>query len=344
MEAGINKWFDTVMDRASDVFTRWTRVITVAISVLLVVILHMDAGLILHQISTNPEVKAGLLKMSDSALAQADERLGKEKGSRGLAALQEVAKQHTGDSVSADLKDKAESYAKTTDLSSCIHGGDWLKNYPMPSDSKADKDQLAGEFEKACQGQTLAALDQSKDSIAKIRNDLAATDLKLIPDGVNGLADGFRSSLDEVDVLGVLLALGDPVVFPGASAGRDSRREMRTRRIPSEASMTSAARASSARSASTRASPRRAVATAEAKRSATSLSALPDSASHRDRSAVNRAAAPGLDGASAMEVAGGVDFLVRVAERENVRTVFTVDKRDFAVYRLHGRTRLRIVP
>jgi predicted nucleic acid-binding protein len=36
--------------------------------------------------------------------------------------------------------------------------------------------------------------------------------------------------------------------------------------------------------------------------------------------------------------------LVRVAERERVATVFTVDKKDFSVYRLHGRSRLRVLP
>lgn len=36
--------------------------------------------------------------------------------------------------------------------------------------------------------------------------------------------------------------------------------------------------------------------------------------------------------------------LVRVAEREGVRTVFTVDRRDFEVYRLHDRTAARIIP
>ena len=36
--------------------------------------------------------------------------------------------------------------------------------------------------------------------------------------------------------------------------------------------------------------------------------------------------------------------LVRVAEREGVRTFLTVDRKDFAVYRLHGRTKPAIVP
>jgi predicted nucleic acid-binding protein len=36
--------------------------------------------------------------------------------------------------------------------------------------------------------------------------------------------------------------------------------------------------------------------------------------------------------------------LVRVAEREGIRKIFTVDKRDFGVYRLHGRIRPTLLP
>jgi len=36
--------------------------------------------------------------------------------------------------------------------------------------------------------------------------------------------------------------------------------------------------------------------------------------------------------------------LVRVAEREGIRKIFTVDRRDFSVYRLHGRIRPTLSP
>ena len=36
--------------------------------------------------------------------------------------------------------------------------------------------------------------------------------------------------------------------------------------------------------------------------------------------------------------------LVTVAERNNIRKIFTVDQMDFAVYRLHGRSRFTIIP
>jgi hypothetical protein len=36
--------------------------------------------------------------------------------------------------------------------------------------------------------------------------------------------------------------------------------------------------------------------------------------------------------------------LVRVAEREGLRRIFTVDRRDFAVYRMRGGSRFTIIP
>jgi hypothetical protein len=42
--------------------------------------------------------------------------------------------------------------------------------------------------------------------------------------------------------------------------------------------------------------------------------------------------------------AGPLIALVRVAERDGLRTVFTVDRRDFNVYRLKGGRRLVILP
>ena len=36
--------------------------------------------------------------------------------------------------------------------------------------------------------------------------------------------------------------------------------------------------------------------------------------------------------------------LIRVAEREGIRNIFTVDRKDFSVYRLHGRVRPNIIP
>ena len=36
--------------------------------------------------------------------------------------------------------------------------------------------------------------------------------------------------------------------------------------------------------------------------------------------------------------------LIRIAERENIRKIFTVDRTDFAVYRINNRTRPTMIP
>jgi uncharacterized protein len=36
--------------------------------------------------------------------------------------------------------------------------------------------------------------------------------------------------------------------------------------------------------------------------------------------------------------------LIRVAERENLRKIFTIDRKDFNVYRIHGRIRPTVLP
>jgi uncharacterized protein len=36
--------------------------------------------------------------------------------------------------------------------------------------------------------------------------------------------------------------------------------------------------------------------------------------------------------------------LVAVAERDNIRRIFTIDKADFGIYRLHGRMKLTVIP
>lgn len=43
-----------------------------------------------------------------------------------------------------------------------------------------------------------------------------------------------------------------------------------------------------------------------------------------------------------MDLAGAA--LVRVAEREGIRKIFTIDRKDFSVYRLHNRLRPAVIP
>jgi hypothetical protein len=221
LEVEIEKWFATVMDRASDVFTRWTRIITVAISILLVGILHIDSGLIFHQISTSPEIRAGLTKLSDTALAQADETL--QSGDRGKKALQLLADRHKEDGMGSDLQEDAHAQTLVT----CVDGKRWLEEYGTKK--RRDISQLQQEFADACQQLTAAALSGSEDQISRMRQELAATDLKIVPELIEskppfgragdslrerikcwGLAYGSKSHALGTLAMVVLLSLGAP--------------------------------------------------------------------------------------------------------------------------------------
>ena len=214
VEAGIGRWFDSVMDRASDVFTRWTRTITIIISVLLVVILQIDAGLILKQVSTDPGVRAGLVKLSDAALKQADEAL--KTGSRGSDTLKSVAKNHTGDPTLSDLNNAPA-------LGTCVEGKQWLQDYG--NTKQIDTSQLQKEFEDDCQQLATAQLGTAGAQIKQFHDELVTTNLKIVTDGIDGkpVISSFASWKQAIlssrsHALGtlamvVLLSLGAPFWF-----------------------------------------------------------------------------------------------------------------------------------
>jgi hypothetical protein len=196
LEAEIEKWFDTIMDRASDVFTRWTRVITVMLTISLVVVLHIDSGEILHQISANPELKAGLVKMGDATLAQADKIF--DNRDRASAAIGQLAEKHKDDALGNVLKNAPKG------LISCVDGEEWIDGNVKSSTVDPPRlDQLQQEFSEICQEQTQKAMGTSGDQLRKISAELKGTDLTIVPDRVNGITI-FRYDADNGKDVGSL--------------------------------------------------------------------------------------------------------------------------------------------
>jgi hypothetical protein len=174
LEHEVGQWFDIVMDRLSDIFTRHTRVITVVVSVLLVGSLQIDSREILRQITHSPELRAKLTAMSDSALSQADKIF--DNSERAAAALAEVKRNHSdkpgGTQIVAAL-DRVPPH-----LTRCVDGKNSLleatKNLP-------DAAAVLDEFDNACQGRTKQAMGNAYDEIRGLRTDLENTDLKIVP-------------------------------------------------------------------------------------------------------------------------------------------------------------------
>jgi hypothetical protein len=200
LETEVGKWFDTIMDRASDVFTRWTRVITVIITALLVIALHIDSGEILQQISANPELKASLVRMSDSTMAQADKAF--DNKDRASQAFARVIVCHTTDSKAASTIDCNFNDTNTRDTSarvqpdpvaailktapakigSCAEGREWIDVHTEPP----TLDQLQQEFSKACEDQAKSAMGVSREQLRQISSNLKSTDLRIVPHEIAG--------------------------------------------------------------------------------------------------------------------------------------------------------------
>jgi len=214
LEQQIGQWFDTIMNRLSDIFTRKTRVITVVISLLFVVVLQIDSGEILRQITSTPGLRAKLAAMSDTALSQANKIF--DNGERATAALADVKKQNEKDAQIVAALNK-----ETPHLTRCVDGKNWLieniKTLP-------DVEKLEQEFDKACREETQRAMGNSYDQIRELQSDLEKTDLKIIPAVIGGqpvfdsrahwwAAYGVRRHLLGTLVSIVFLSLGAPFWF-----------------------------------------------------------------------------------------------------------------------------------
>jgi hypothetical protein len=75
LQASINQWFDSMMDRVSQRFVTHTRIWTIIFSVFVAFALHLDALKLLAQLSTDAEMRARLVASADALTKKADEVL-----------------------------------------------------------------------------------------------------------------------------------------------------------------------------------------------------------------------------------------------------------------------------
>jgi len=175
-------------------------VITVMITALLVLVLHIDSGDILLQISANPELKASLVRMSDTTMAQADKAF--DNKDRASQAFARVIACHTTDSKAASTIDCNFKDTNTKDTSakvqpdplaailknapssmgSCAEGREWIDAHATPP----ALDQLQQEFSKACEDQAKSAMGVSREQLRQIGSNLKSTDLRIVPHEIAG--------------------------------------------------------------------------------------------------------------------------------------------------------------
>jgi hypothetical protein len=178
LEVQIEKWFDTVMNRLSDIFTRSTRVMTICVSALLVIVLHIDSGEIVKQITNSPEIRSKLTTLSDRTMAEADKVF--DNNERAAAALANVRANHKDTPKVVEALDQVKPH-----LTRCVDGrnavAEQVKLLP-------NAEALQAEFARACQEVTGQAMGSSYDQIRGLRTDLEKTSLKVVPAEVGGVA------------------------------------------------------------------------------------------------------------------------------------------------------------
>jgi ElaB/YqjD/DUF883 family membrane-anchored ribosome-binding protein len=167
IEHDVNSWFDTIMDRTSDSFVRHTRITTIAVAAVIVFAVQIDAGAIWRQISTSPELRANLLKLSDSAASQADRILA--QGPPASLTLQNMA---TNRSNADEVKALTGA---PRDLIRCEDGLNWVRTN-VPSLSK--------EFSDNCAGTVVNELKDAKSNMQVVSADFSKTQVGIVYPGL----------------------------------------------------------------------------------------------------------------------------------------------------------------
>jgi hypothetical protein len=121
--AGVNQWFDTVMDRTSQRFTMHTRWLSVAGAVVLTVALRLDTPAVLNRIWSNAALREQLVSVgAPAALRMADSVQTYQNTQRALATL---AIGQVG-AAQQDTALKRILGAAPSNLATLQQGADWL--------------------------------------------------------------------------------------------------------------------------------------------------------------------------------------------------------------------------
>lgn len=204
----VDAWFDTVMDRTSEVFKIYTRRITIAVALLFALALRVDSLGILDQISEDEDLRARLVQMNDTAQESAKETLALENAPLATEAIQELARDENQPGVMqavAALCAQPDVNLCFTGLRTRQDGESWLnRNLTEP------KQVVLEAYDKEFTAVTEAHLKKLGQSFQKLQDHLGETKLEIVPDPI--LPWGFKDGRNFLGVVmtAFFLSLGAP--------------------------------------------------------------------------------------------------------------------------------------
>ncbi len=177
----VDAWFDTVMDRTSEMFKIYTRRITGIVAVVFALLLHVDSLAILRQISQDEDLRANLVQMSGEVVAEGEKVLAPEGSLLATKALREVAQDKTRPEVAQAISALCTGEVKTcfANLSTRREGWSVLQSIP-----EAQKAEALKAYEEAYTKAAKARLSSLGVSFNTLQDYLTDTQLEVIPDPV----------------------------------------------------------------------------------------------------------------------------------------------------------------
>ena len=173
LEEGVQRWFDTVMDRTSDVYQRWSKVMTVVAAFALAFGFSIDAGDLYKQISGNADLRSKLTSMADQTTKQADQIIGQgtERVNKAVGMFKEA---HADDPQYAEaIANLSNAKPDPQSVVNCRTGADWASRV------KEMKAEMVAEFQKDCEAAALKQLESVGTSISDLQVSLESSKLRL---------------------------------------------------------------------------------------------------------------------------------------------------------------------
>jgi len=173
LEAGVNTWFNTIMDRTSERFVLRTRWITAALAIAFALLLQIDSLQLLKQLSSNSAIRARLVQGAEATLKQAGTVIESTKAPKPLASLAIGAmKEDVGD-PDAGLLGAVPSNLITREA-----GEGWL-NKTFPDPAKAAR--ILAVYNKHFDDATISRIKELDASFQEVKQSLDSSSLVIVP-------------------------------------------------------------------------------------------------------------------------------------------------------------------
>jgi|GEM_PF-2677591 hypothetical protein len=197
----VGKWFDPIMDRTSEIFTLWTRLITALAALAIAFALHIDSVEIIKELATNRELRTKLVASADTTLKTAAEITA---ATRTQGELAHRALQFVLQSPPAFTRKTATPAPPT--LASREAGAQWIRENIADASLTAALDLYASKFQELAVAEVKRLHEQAQSLVnSKTARDLQFLAFERPPFwGYNG------SHLLGTLLTGVLLSLGAP--------------------------------------------------------------------------------------------------------------------------------------